>query len=311
MLDHFGIVDRGLRLYIAIGSYHPIEGFVAYLKYVPFGEGPWGKWGTTFSRVTSVYSPYSIGLGGCIEEVYDPFLGASVPIVPRDAAWIVVDPRDVAKRIVSSCGDELECLAAELLSTLVSYGLPLDCIGVSGSMMFGIHVPKHSDIDLVIYGERCIERALEVLPLALEPLPRSRKEIIIENLSHIHGIPLELARKCLEIPRRGLFKGVEVTVVYTWSEPWALRDPVSSSRCVEMEIEVDSGELGALMYPAKFLARARDEELEVWSFEAALSIPMYFGGRFKVRGTLQTLSTGVKRLVLGVRECPSSANYLV
>jgi len=307
VLDHFGIVSKSLCLYVAVGPYHPINGYVAYMKYRPGLEGPWrSAWGAIYDRVLPVYSPHAIEELGDLEPFYDPMLGSTVPLLPIGAVMRILDPRDIAKRIVSSCRDELECLASELLADLVAHGLPLECIGIAGSLMFGIHVPKHSDIDIVVYGERCVEKALEVLPQVLEPLPKPRAELVIENLSHIHGISAEVASRCLAVPRRGYYRGTEVTVVYTWSTPWTLKHPVRSWTCASMTVYVDPGSLGALMYPGLLEARCGKDVVEILSFESALSIPLFFGGWFRVEGVLQKLSDGRERLVLGCRECPSS-----
>ncbi len=311
VLDHFGLVDRELRLYIAVGPYHPPHGYIAYLKYVPGGEGPWRKHGVEYSRVLSIYSPYAVD-EPCrhLDRYFDPLLGCEVPILRLDRVVSIVDPRDVAKRVLATCRDELECVAAELISDLVRHGLSLECVGVTGSIMFGIHVAKHSDIDLVVYGEKCVEKALEVIPTVAKPIPRARLELVIDNLSHVHGVSRELAKESAAI-RRWVYEGIEVTTVYTWSEPWSLRDPVKESRCVSTVIEVEPGDVGAVMYPAKFLARLGGEEVEVWSFEATLSTPMVRGGRFRVEGVLQVLASGRKRLVLGARECPSAVERVV
>ncbi len=306
-LDHFGIVSRALDLYVAVGPYHPVGGYVAYRKYRLGSEGPWrARWGAVFDRTLAIYSPHSIDTGGELRKFYDPMLGSAVPLLPIDRVAKVIDPRGVAEKLLSRCWDELECLASELLADLVTHGMPLRCIGITGSLMFGIHVPKHSDIDIVVYGERCSEKALEVFPQVLEPLPRARAELVVGNVSAIHGLSRELAERCLVVPRRGVYRGVEVTIVLTWGSPWILRDPVRSWRCASIEIEVEPRTLGALMYPARFEARWRGEEIEVLSFESYLSIPMFFGGRFRVEGALQTLASGAKRIVLGCRECPSS-----
>ncbi|NPA96073.1 MAG: hypothetical protein GXO32_00545 [Crenarchaeota archaeon] len=300
VLDHFGIVDRGLRLYVAVGPYHPINGFIAYLKYVP-GSGPWRRSSVTFSRVLSVYSPYAVD-EACrgVEKVYDPMLGVEVPIVKLDRVQRVVDPRDAASRLLSTCRDELECVASQLLADLASLGLDPSCIGVTGSIMFGIH-GRHSDIDLAIYGERCAEVATEVVPMVLQRVSDGRRRLILENLSAIHGVDPKLVDQFIDL-RRGVYRSIEVTVVYTWGDPWDLRDPVRSSACFEGVVEVEPS-LGALMYPARLEADVGGERIEVVSYESTLALAMGRGGRFRVRGAMQLLASGAKRLVLGVREC--------
>mgnify|MGYP000256372060 CR=1 FL=1 len=139
MLDHFGIIDRDLRLYIAVGPNHPPNGFVAYLKYVPSTEPSlWkSKAGIYYRRVLRFYSVRNVWTASLsMPTSLDPTTMSMIPIVPRDEVWTIIDSRKRAQELIQHCTDELECLAAELVSELaLQYGLPQQCIGISGSIM--------------------------------------------------------------------------------------------------------------------------------------------------------------------------------
>ncbi len=319
-LDHFGIIDRDLRLYIVVGPNHPPNGFVAYLKYVPSTEPSlWRSRASIYYRRVlrfySVRNAWSASLS--MPTSIDLATMSRVPIVPRDRVWRIIDPRSRAQELVQHCTDELECLAAELVSEIsIRYGLPQQCIGVSGSIMFGIHNLERSDIDVVIYGEKCVEKAVQGLrdsPILTE-VSGARLSRIVENAARIHGVSLDVARALYSIPRRGLYRGREVTLVYTYDKPLALEDGVRSQRCVRAVLAKEPGDIRTIMYPAHFRARLvkLDDsyvgtEIEVLAFESAYSIPMYFGGVFEVSALLQELASDTLRLIIGVRECD---NYL-
>jgi len=312
VLDHFGVVDRELRLYIAVGANHPPSGVIAYLKYVPSeSPQPWRLAGTVFmKRVLPRYSPKHVDSSSRgMKRVYDPRLGCFVPVVEWFSIAKLIDPRSIAERLLYSCRDELECLALELVSDLVSLGVPLNTIGVAGSIMFGIHNPTVSDIDIVLYvdDERLAE-VMESVRSVLEPVPGPRLEELVKGVAELHGLPTELARLVYAVPRRGLYRGREVTVVYTDPAPLRLSE-VMESQCLEMVLEIEPNQPGFLKYPGHGIAsRVRVggrvlENVEVLSYEAAYSIPMYFGGAYMCRALLQRLSDGGFRVVLGSREC--------
>ncbi len=319
-LDHFGIIDRDLRLYIVVGPNHPPNGFVAYLKYVPSTEPSlWrSRAGVYYRRILRFYSvrnAWSASLS--MPTSIDPTTMSRVPIVPHDRVWMIIDPRNRAQELIQHCMDELECLAADLVSELaLRYGLPQRCIGISGSIMFGIHNLERSDIDIVIYGEKCVERVIQGLKEApiLAEISDTRLSRIVENAARIHNLSLDVARALYSIPRRGLYRGREVTLVYTYDKPLALEGGVRSQRCVRAVLAKEPGDIYTIMYPAHFnaeLVKIGDScvgtEIEVLAFESAYSIPMYFGGIFEVSALLQELASDKLRLIIGVRECD---NYL-
>jgi len=310
VLDHFGIVDRELKLYIAVGCDHGPNHVVAYLKYVPStSPSLWRSRYCYYHRVLARYSPTHVEeVSRSQSTIYDPFMGIHVPIVPKDRIARIVDPRHALRRVLHSCSDDLECLAVQLVDDLRSHGLELSCLGIAGSIMFGIHNPRISDIDLVIYGDRCVSKAVEVAKNVLDPLPSSRLRTVVENLAKLSNVDLRIAELVhVAIPRRGMYRGREVTVVFSRDRPLDLRKLVVGSRCVELTIEVEPGDPEALTYPSRFSARVGNEVLEVVSYDAAYGHAAYLGGKFRVSGVLQILDDGSKRLVLGVRECN---NYL-
>ena len=323
VLDHFGIVDRELRLYIAVGANHPPNGFIAYLKYVPTDKQTiWrSRAGIYYDRVLRFYSVKSVWSASRTMALgFDDVTMSSIPIVPRDRVWFVVDPREKAYELLHHCSDSLECIAAELVADIVmKCNVDIGCVGVTGSIMFGIHNVKYSDIDIVIYGRRCVEQVITTLMRSelIERIDDDRMNRIVENLVKTHGISKDLAKAVYSIPRRGLYRGYEVTLVYTHDEPVPMERGVRAQRCAHVVIAKEPGDVGTVMYPAYFKARLLsvdgvdvEEEVEVLAYESVFSIPMFFGGTFAIRALLQELESGKLRLVIGVRECDSYLKWI-
>lgn len=323
VLDHFGIIDRELRLYIAVGSNHPPNGFVAYLKYVPTDRLTiWrSRAGVHYDRVMRFYSVRNAWLASRMMVLgFDEVTMSSIPIVPRDRVWSVIDPREKAYELLHRCSDPLECIAAEFVADIVTEcGIDVSCVGVSGSIMFGIHNVSYSDIDIVVYGRRCVERVLTTLMESelLSQIDNVRMERIVENVVRVHGISKELVRAIYSIPRRGVYRGREVTLVYAHDEPIRMERGVKVQRCVHAVIAKEPGDVGTVMYPAHFKARLLSvngsdvgDEVEVLAYESVFSIPMFFGGVFAVHALLQELENGELRIVIGVRECDSYLKWI-
>ena len=323
VLDHFGIIDRELRLYIAVGANHPSNGFVAYLKYVPTDKPTiWrSRAGIFYDRVLRFYSVKNAWLASSTMVLgFDEVTMSSIPIVPHDRVWAIVDPREKAYELLHHCNDLLECMAAELVADIaMECGVDVNCVGVTGSIMFGIHNVNYSDIDIVIYGRKCVEQVITTLMRSklITQIDDVRMNRIVENIARVHGISKDLARAVYSIPRRGLYRGREVTLVYAHDKPIPMERGVKVQRCAHVVIAKEPGDVGTVMYPAYFKSRLLSingvdigDEVEVLAYESVFSIPMFFGGVFAVHALLQELENGKLRLVIGVRECDSYLKWI-
>ena len=320
ILDHFGIIDKELRLYISVGSNHPVHGVIAYLKYVPTSRGTLWCYNNVlcFERVLKHYSVDNIKQVSIYQTMYyDPYHGSQLPIVPKDHIIKILDPRERVLELIKTCNDNLEDLALDFLTTIhKELGIPWSDIGLTGSLLFKIHNLERSDIDIVIYGKHStIKFVNSIKELGiLNDIPYPRYSVLIENLVRLHRIPTEVAKMIYSIPRRGIFRNREVTIVFSHDKPLPLNKNVIEQHCIEALISVEPKNTDFLLYPtyskvyAYYVNNSRfNDYIEFLSYESAYSIPLYFGGTFRVRGLLQKLSDGSFRLVLGVRECD---NYL-
>lgn len=162
------------------GLVHPRDRLIAYLRYLPDPQGDRERNGKRYRRVyhlkeqqkvLQVLSPASI--------CHDPVLGIRSQTVHKRQICRVYDPcRRLAVLHEKGPGDRVEENALRLAQFLgESSGVPLTQLGVSGSLLPGLHQPK-SDIDIVVYGEsegRSVHQALlEWLESPRGPVRRPR-----------------------------------------------------------------------------------------------------------------------------------------
>jgi predicted nucleotidyltransferase len=158
--DHFR--DRDIfedtegRLFVTLGYIQPRDRVLSYLKYIPDDDGKWIRAGSRYRRV----------FWGSVDSVVN-----GTPLLP--SAYIVNDshfqtsliepPKHVIKQyyqpenrlveIIENPKDELEEItksAAELLHDELK--IPLNALGIAGSILWKGHNIAHSDINMNIYG---------------------------------------------------------------------------------------------------------------------------------------------------------------
>jgi predicted nucleotidyltransferase len=148
-------------IFTVIGNLHPADRVIAYLKYVPDEGGRWGRGRSRYRRALEHYNVPSVMESmrflreKAPQYVFESTVdGISLPGVPKDG---IVQHFCPEVRLVELQGaqnrDELESKAlrlAELISEKA--GVPIGSLGLTGSILAGIHDPAFSDIDLVVYG---------------------------------------------------------------------------------------------------------------------------------------------------------------
>jgi len=164
--DHL-ITPEGF-IFTVIGNVHPQDRVLAYLKYTPDELGKWGHGQARYRRALQHYNVPSVmesmdylrseAPGYLFESSVHGF---TLSAVPMDRIAGHLRPEERLARLEESRGaDELEKKVVGLAGLIsenahVSFG----SLGVSGSLLAGIHSPTFSDIDLVVYG---LDNALRV-----------------------------------------------------------------------------------------------------------------------------------------------------
>ena len=140
------------------GLVHPPGLVVAYPRYVPTERGELMKvypWAERLELLRGRFKAYMR---------FDPVLGDEFCEVPwRDVAR-TFDPVEALGRLRErDTLDPVERDAVELAELLrAEAGMPWRAIGLTGSVMLGLHKPS-SDVDIVIYGREEAKKAHEAL----------------------------------------------------------------------------------------------------------------------------------------------------
>jgi predicted nucleotidyltransferase len=148
-------------LFCVVGSLHPPERVISYLKYVPAESGPWGKGGKRFSRILQRYTiPNLLETFAFLEQNYPNYLyhspvnNITLTAVPRQNIRVHFMPEQKLAQLQSA--SQLDSLQEKLIrfTTVLEAisGVPSGSFGVTGSLLLDIHQPAFSDLDVTVSG---------------------------------------------------------------------------------------------------------------------------------------------------------------
>ena len=163
-------------LFAVKGLVHPPEAVVAYLRYAPDSDGERKRDGVRYRRLYKFEEQEELLRKEYPSYLFDdPVFGERLQGVPKERIRLIYDPCLKLAELRRQEGlDELEEKAVEFADLLVGRaGVPESSIGISGSILVGLHTPR-SDVDAVVYGSehcRAIHGALRGL------LDESRGEV--------------------------------------------------------------------------------------------------------------------------------------
>lgn len=140
------------------GLVHPLNRIIAFIRYFPDEKGERKKNGKSYSKVYSLSKRYALLKKSFPQYlVYDSTFDETLCEVSVDTVKKHYKPAEKLRELRSSNRlDKLENLALQLAKLLKeTANIPWDAIGISGSIMVGLHTPS-SDIDPIVYGsENC------------------------------------------------------------------------------------------------------------------------------------------------------------
>ncbi len=217
IIEGFAVETADELIFTVKGLLHPPERVIAYLRYLPDPAGGRTRGGVRYRRVYHFQEQEAI-----LENRYpvyladDPVFGLRLQSVPRRLIRTVYDPRCYLATLRERGPDDSLEEDALALATLLreTADLPWTGLGVSGSLMLGLH-QQTSDLDLIVYGAaagRSIQRALrDRLNESGGPLRRpNRNELAALHAEHRVDTPLAFddfarlqARKVNELRFRG------------------------------------------------------------------------------------------------------------
>jgi predicted nucleotidyltransferase len=308
------------------GIVQPPDRIVAYLRYVPDTGGERVRGRERYRRVYSVAEQEeALRALGLSYRVDDPMLGVPVDAVPRDDVARVYDPRERLRRLRDGGPEDALAEDALALAELLraAAGIPTAALGVTGSLLFGLHTSA-SDIDLVVYGDGECRRVHAALTRLLDdpssPVRRPRgEELAAIHEVHHEDTPLSAAdfrRLQAGKVNEGRFAGRPFFVRFVKlpeEVPERYGDPrfASSGRAL-VEARV-SDDRDALFTPCRYGLRElrfvegprRADLCEVVSFRGRFADQARAGQRVRARGALERVIWRERpeqtRLVVGGR----------
>lgn len=158
-------------LFCVVGYLHPPDKYTAYLKYVPAAQGKWHKDNVSYTRILARYNLSSVrDTLQYLEEYYPhyvhycPVRDMKFSMVPTNYIEKYYVPEERLQEIIAAPQDPLEKAIAELAGKIAEGAqVGVEDLGVTGSVLLGIHNPAFSDIDLIVYGRQNALRVKEFL----------------------------------------------------------------------------------------------------------------------------------------------------
>jgi predicted nucleotidyltransferase len=152
------------------GLTHPIDRIVAFIRYFPDEKGKRIRDGTRFGKVYSLSTRYDLLRARFPEYlVYDPVFDETLCEVPANQVEKHYKPVEKLHGM-RNCEvlDRLEAKAVRFMDLLKeNSSVRWDDLGVSGSILLGLHSSK-SDIDPVVYGSKNCQRVRSCLSSMLK-----------------------------------------------------------------------------------------------------------------------------------------------
>lgn len=225
---------------------------------------------------------------------------------PRERAAELASPaEDVVPRPTG--GDRnLEATAGRLLQQFARRGVPLQMMGVTGSLLVGAH-GEDSDIDLVIYGREHFQQARAMLA-------RLQEDGVFDALSapdwqrsyRRRGCSLSLEEYIWHERRKqnkAIFENTKFDIAQANSSPEPPPAPCRKLGPATATASIVADE-DVFAFPARW--RIDDPDIdEVVSYTTTYTGQAFLGETIEARGTLEESSDGTKRLVVGSsREAP-------
>lgn len=313
--------------FCVVGYLHPPDRYTAYLKYTPASAGRWSRGETRYHRELPYYHVDNVvETLGWLERHHpryiwrDPVQDLRFSFVPRDAVARYYVPEGRLAGILAHPLDPLERDVADLamlLSSSAAVG-PAQ-IGITGSVLLGIHDPSFSDIDLLIYGEPAARRVKQALPTlrghGVAPVCAGRRRRWRDDTATRFGLTAEEVAN-LDARRWHYFRFRDRNVsVHATRADHEIREAYGERRyravgvaAIEATV-TDASE--ALFLPAVYrVSDARREDgaaialPEIACYEGLYCDVADAGDRIYARGALEEISTGSLRLVVGTAALP-------
>lgn len=200
IFEGFAIETAKGLIFTVKGLLHPPDRVIAYLRYLPDPQGDRQRRNVSYRRIYDFEKQLKVLQSDYPDYLYDePAMGIQVQSVPWHAIRRVYDPRHYLRTLLErGPSDEAEGQALQLARLLQEKAnVPLKSLGISGSLMLGLH-RRDSDIDLLVYGaaaSRAVHWTLSrLINDSSSPVrPPDREELAALHATHRPDTPLSPA----------------------------------------------------------------------------------------------------------------------
>ncbi|TFG31140.1 hypothetical protein EU527_13275 [Candidatus Thorarchaeota archaeon] len=148
--------DQQGRLFVTLGFIQPKERVISYLKYIPDEKGSWIRSGTRYRRIFwgSVDSVASgIDLLPISYSAEDKHFQTALIEPPRHVIKKYYSPEKRLLEILEAPQDDLEETTKEAVEFLHDeFEIPIEVLGIAGSILWRGHSAEYSDINMNVYG---------------------------------------------------------------------------------------------------------------------------------------------------------------
>lgn len=153
------------------GYLHPPDRYTAYLKYAPASSGKWHSGEIAYQRQLPYYHVNHVVETIRYLERYHPHYVYDCPVrdirfsmVPRSHVACYYTPRERLREILAGPRDLLEEEVHGMATEIVACtGIKPGDLGITGSILIGLHNPDFSDIDLLVYGQESARKLQSAL----------------------------------------------------------------------------------------------------------------------------------------------------
>jgi len=149
--------DKDGRVYVTLGYVQPRDRILSFFKYIPHPEGKWRTANQRYKRI--FWGGGASAAEGMLKApddylVHDSHFNSELLEVPRTDIEKYFSPEIRLNEILEADSrDSLEESVAQMALALHdTLGIPLERLGVTGSIVWKAHNPSFSDINMNIYG---------------------------------------------------------------------------------------------------------------------------------------------------------------